>query len=60
MLIAHPAFVNFPDFQFGLKAKHFHLKYVCPLPDLTKVENVFYIHGVLDFKFPPNIPENQD
>ena len=46
MLIAYPAFVNFPDFQFGLKAKHFHLKYVCLLPDPTKVENVFTFWGI--------------
>lgn len=46
-------------FPFKVKAKHFHLKYVCLLPDSTKVENVFH-SGVLDRKIQPNIPENQD
>ena len=55
-----PCFIwNLPDFQFRLKSETLSSKYVCLLPDSTKLENVFYIRGVLDFKFPPNIPENQ-
>ena len=56
---ASPCTFEFTRFPTKDKSETLSSKYVCLLPSLTKLENVFYIHGVLDFKFEPNIPKFQ-
>ena len=50
---------DLPDFCTRIKAIHFHQYVMSSCDDPTKIENVFNIRGVLQYKFETKSAQNQ-